>query len=153
MPRAVHARTLEIRPLEPADLPSVLEIERGSFSVPWRERTFQSLFLRQDVDLVAAEQSANLVGYAICWSVADQAELGNIAVAPEARGAGVGRALLEAALERVRLRGVRECFLEVRESNRRAQDLYRRGGFETVGRRRRYYTRPVEDALVMRIGL
>jgi [ribosomal protein S18]-alanine N-acetyltransferase len=152
-PEQVSAATVHLRPLEARDLPAVLDIERAAFAVPWRERTFRSLFLRDDVDLVAAERDGGLVGYAICWSVADQAELGNIAVAAEARGSGVGRALLDAALAAVRLRGVQECFLEVRESNHGAQRLYRRAGFEVVGRRPRYYTRPLEDALVMRADL
>jgi len=149
-PEEVAGAPVHLRPLAPGDLPAVLGIEEESFAVPWRARTFRGLFLRDDVDLVAAERGGALVGYAICWSVADQSELGNLAVAPEARGTGVGRALLDAALDRVRLRGVRECFLEVRESNRRAQRLYRKAGFEVVGHRRRYYTHPIEDALVMR---
>jgi [ribosomal protein S18]-alanine N-acetyltransferase len=149
----LSAAGVHLRPLEPGDLYAVLGIEQEAFAVPWRERTFRSLFLRDDVDLVAAERDGRLVGYAICWSVADQAELGNIAVAAEARGSGVGRALLDAALARVRLRGVKECFLEVRESNEGAQRLYRQAGFEVVGRRPRYYTRPLEDALVMRVNL
>jgi [ribosomal protein S18]-alanine N-acetyltransferase len=149
----LSAAGVHLRPLERADLPAVLNIEREAFAVPWRERTFRSLFLRDDVDLIAAERDGRLVGYAICWSVADQAELGNIAVAAEARGSGVGRALLDGALAKVRVRGVQECFLEVRESNEGAQRLYRQAGFEVVGRRLRYYTRPLEDALVMRVDL
>ncbi len=58
--------------------------------------------------------------------------------------------LVEAALARVRRRGARECFLEVRESNLAAQSLYAQCGFEPVGKRRRYYSNPPEDALVMR---
>jgi ribosomal-protein-alanine N-acetyltransferase len=76
-----------------------------------------------------------------------------VAVALEERGRGTGRRLIEAALERVRQRGARECFLEVRESNVIARSLYERCGFQAIGRRRSYYTRPVEDALVMRRDL
>ncbi|MDQ3523203.1 MAG: ribosomal protein S18-alanine N-acetyltransferase, partial [Gemmatimonadota bacterium] len=83
----------------------------------------------------------------------DEAELGNVAVAPEARACGVADTLVRAVLERIRQRGARACFLEVRESNLAAQRLYRRRGFEVVGRRRAYYSRPVEDALVMRLQL
>lgn len=147
------ADTLLIRVLEEADLPRVVEIENASFSTPWREATFRGLLGRTDTDLLAAERAGEFVGYAICWTVADQAELGNVAVARAARGAGVGRRLVEAALGRVRRRGARECFLEVRESNLVAQALYRSLGFAPVGRRRGYYARPTEDALVMRIAL
>lgn len=142
-----------VRPLEVRDLPRVLEIERASFSTPWQENTFERLLSREDSDLLAAVRDEGLIGYAVCWTVADQAELGNVAVAPEARGGGVGGALVRAVLERVVRRGARECFLEVRESNTGAQTLYRRLGFQAVGRRRNYYSLPQEDALVMRKGL
>jgi [ribosomal protein S18]-alanine N-acetyltransferase len=144
---------LTIRNLGLDDLPGVLRIEQASFSTPWRETTFRGLLARSDTDLLAAERGDELVGYAICWTVIDQAELGNVAVAPEARGLGIGRRLVEAALGRVRRRGACECFLEVRESNAGAQALYRGLGFAKVGRRRGYYAQPTEDALVMRIQL
>ena len=80
-------------------------------------------------------------------------QLKNVAVAGEARQRGLGKVLVEAALARVRQRGARECFLEVRESNLVARRLYEGLGFASIGRRRRYYSRPVEDALVMRVAL
>jgi ribosomal-protein-alanine N-acetyltransferase len=142
-----------LRALREADLERVMEIETSCFSTPWKEGTFRGLLRRTDTDLVAAERGARLVGYAVSWTVLDQSELGNVAVAPEARGSGVGRALVEAILRRVGGRGARECFLEVRESNQVARTLYADLGFITIGRRRRYYNSPVEDALVMRVDL
>jgi [ribosomal protein S18]-alanine N-acetyltransferase len=145
--------SLLLRGLGEPDLAAVQRIENACFSTPWREATFRSLLLRADTDLVAAERAGVLVGYAISWTVADQSELGNVAVAPAARGLGTGRRLVEAVLERVRGRGARECFLEVRESNLAAQALYASLGFTRVGRRRAYYAKPTEDALVMRVAL
>jgi [ribosomal protein S18]-alanine N-acetyltransferase len=142
-----------IRPLMVGDLGDVLRIECSSFTTPWQETTFRSLLDRSDTDMLAAERRGVLIGYSVCWTVADQSELGNVAVAPEARGTGTGRRLVEAALSRLRRRGSRECFLEVRLSNAVAQALYRDLGFEVVGRRRAYYSKPTEDALVMRIAL
>lgn len=149
VPRA-GAGAVRIRPLVEDDLDRVMEIENVAFSTPWKELTFRGLLRRTDTDLVAAERDGRLVGYAVCWTVVDQSELGNVAVAPEARGCGVGRALVEAVLERIRARGSRECYLEVRESNLVAQGLYHDLGFQVVGRRRAYYALPTEDALVMR---
>jgi ribosomal-protein-alanine N-acetyltransferase len=83
--------------------------------------------------------------------VLDQSELGNVAVRPEARSRGVGGALVDAVVERVKERGAHELFLEVRESNEAAQRVYRERGFVAVGRRKSYYSAPVEDALVMRL--
>lgn len=143
-----------IRPLREADLAGVLEIERASFSTPWKETTFRGLLKRSDTDLLVAETAeGTLGGYAACWTVIDQSELGNVAVAPWARGAGMGGALVDAVVDRIRVRGAIECFLEVRQSNEAAQHLYRQRGFAVVGRRPRYYSLPTEDALVMRLRI
>ena len=147
--------TVRIRDMTRADLGSVMSIERAAFSTPWKATTFESLLQRSDADLIAAvaADDDNLVGYAVVWTVVDQAELGNVAVHEEWRNRGVGRTLVEAALERARAREAEECFLEVRESNRNAQSLYEKCGFRSIGRRRRYYSNPTEDALVMRAEL
>lgn len=146
----VDAGAFRIRPLVEEDLGRVMEIENVAFSTPWKEATFRGLLRRTDTDLLGAERDGRLIGYAVCWTVVDQSELGNVAVAPEARGGGVGRALVEAVIRRIRERGSRECYLEVRESNLVAQGLYRDLAFQVVGRRRAYYALPTEDALVMR---
>lgn len=153
MAAAEPRSALRTRNLSEDDLARVLEIERGCFSTPWHESTFRGLIRRTDTDLVAAELDGVLVGYAVCWTILDQAELGNVAVAPAARSRGTGQLLVEAAMARIRGRGARECFLEVRETNVVAQALYRSHGFDVVGRRRGYYSRPTEDALVMRLLL
>ena len=142
-----------IRPLREDDLPQVMEIELECFSTPWKESTFRSLLRRTDTDLFVAETGGRVVGYTACWTVIDQSELGNVAVMGEARGSGIGGALVDAVIERVRERGSRECFLEVRESNHRAQAIYRARGFAVVGRRRSYYASPTEDALLMRLRI
>ena len=146
--------TVRIRDMTRADLGSVMSIERAAFSMPWKATTFESLLQRSDADLIAAvAEDDHLVGYAVVWTVVDQAELGNVAVHDDWRKRGVGRTLVEAALERARARAAVECFLEVRESNRNAQSLYEKCGFRSIGRRRRYYSNPTEDALVMRAEL
>jgi [ribosomal protein S18]-alanine N-acetyltransferase len=150
---ALEAAAIVIRDLSRDDLDAVLEIEVASFSTPWRRDTFEGLIRRKDSDVIAAVQGDLLVGYAICWTVLDQAELGNVAVAQEVRGKGVGKRLVLAAMERVRRRGAKECFLEVRISNTGARKLYEELGFTAIGTRHGYYRSPVEDALVMRVEL
>ena len=142
-----------IRTMTGADLPVVFDIELSSYSMPWGDETFRGLLRRRDAEALVAERYDEVIGYAIYWWVADQAELGNVAVSANARGQGIGAALVNAVVTRASRRGIRELFLEVRPSNLVAQRLYERLGFATVGRRRNYYARPTEDALVMRRAL
>ncbi len=136
-----------------SDLPAIMAIENESYSTPWRESTFEGLLRRNDTDVIGATVVGRLIGYAICWTVGDQAELGNLAVAKSERRRGVGKSLVTSALDRVRERGARVCFLEVRLSNDGARSLYESCGFYAIGRRRDYYAKPTEDAVVMRCDL
>lgn len=142
-----------VRAMEEGDLPRVARVERASFSVPWSRQAFGKLMGRREVLCRVVEREGpgdpQVVGHAILWCLADEAELANIAVAPEERGRGLGGLLLDAVLEEVRDWRVRRVFLEVRRSDDRAQRLYRSRGFRHLGIRRDYYRRPREDALVM----
>ena len=143
------ATEVVFRRMRDSDLPQVMELEQTCYSTPWSETTFRGLLRRNDCDLLVAMADAELLGYAVVWSVADQGELGNLATTPMRRRQGVGRKLLEAAIDAAERRGVRELFLEVRISNHVARALYDAYGFREVGRRRNYYAAPVEDALVL----
>jgi ribosomal-protein-alanine N-acetyltransferase len=94
--------------------------------------------------------SPSVVGYICVWLVTDELHINNLAVHPRWRKRGIARELLWAALQHGRRGGARAAFLEVRASNVAAQGLYRKFHFESVGVRRRYYTHPIEDAVVMR---
>lgn len=102
------------------------------------------------MSVLVAEQGADLVGYVVGRSVLDEAEVLNVGVAVPARRHGVARALVQTLLAAFAGSGVRSVFLEVRESNRAARALYQSLGFRAVGRRPRYYRRPLEDAVVLR---
>jgi ribosomal-protein-alanine N-acetyltransferase len=134
------------------DLPSVVAIEQASFADPWSARSFQELLENRSIYFMCARRSADgaVVGYVVAWFVADEGQIANLAVAVDACGQGIGKQLLDAALDEGRIRGVEAVYLEVRDSNQRARRLYQSRGFEEVGRRRGYYRRPVEDAIVLR---
>jgi ribosomal-protein-alanine N-acetyltransferase len=83
----------------------------------------------------------------------DEGEIANLAVAPDWRGRGIGALLLVTAITAARSRDATALYLEVRDSNDAARALYAAHGFLEVGRRRRYYRKPVEDALVLRLVL
>jgi ribosomal-protein-alanine N-acetyltransferase len=91
-----------------------------------------------------------VAGYVVIWLVADEAELANLAVAPDRRRQGIGQYLLDAAMAEAVAGGAVSLYLEVRESNVAARALYGGRGFVAVGRRASYYRNPVEDALLLR---
>jgi ribosomal-protein-alanine N-acetyltransferase len=142
---------VRVRPGAAHDLDRVASIERASFSDPWSRASFGALLGRSHVYFAVAEDAAgDLVGYVVAWHAADEAEIANVAVDPDARGRGIGALLLDAGLAEAVRRGAASVFLEVRESNEAARRLYASRGFAPVGRRRGYYRKPVEDALVLR---
>jgi ribosomal-protein-alanine N-acetyltransferase len=148
--------TLRIEPMCAKDLQAVLAIEHASFSLPWTEDMFLQDLARGDLAeiLVArspeAGEPAPITGFLCYWVVQDEMHINNLAVDPRWRRRGIAMALLRAGLDRARGRGARHAFLEVRASNVAAQALYRRAGFRAAGTRRRYYSHPVEDAVIMR---
>jgi [ribosomal protein S18]-alanine N-acetyltransferase len=95
--------------------------------------------------------AGTIAGYVVALDAADEGEILNLAVAPTARRHGLGRALVQQTVAVLSARGVEEVYLEVRESNGPARALYAAHGFKEVGRRRQYYRRPVEDAIVLRL--
>ena len=135
------------------DLEEVLRIETASFSQPWTREMFRAE-LRPGISLALVVRSegagGEVLGYLCGWIVCDEFHINNVAVEPKYRQQGIGKRLMLEALTRAVQRGARTASLEVRASNLIAQEVYRRLGFTVVGRRRRYYTEPVEDALIMR---
>ena len=91
-----------------------------------------------------------VVGWGGMWCVADEAEIASVCVDPAYRRLGGGTKLLQTLLRQARLSGAQNVYLEVRASNQAAQELYRGAGFECIGVRKRYYTNPLEDAVLMR---
>ena len=142
---------MTIRPATAADIADVVQMERACYSDPWPASSFAALPKNERVCfLVARDPNQRLLGFAIAWHVMDEGELANLAVASEARRRGVGTSLLEAVTSDALGRGTSQLYLEVRESNSAAQQLYKAAGFEQVGRRKQYYRQPVEDALILR---
>ena len=144
---------LSLRPMTSSDVPEVARIETTAFSTPWSERTFRSLLDRSGVELWVAEWEDQLAAYAILWKVLDEGELANIAVRRDLQGRGIGSGLLSRMLEVAEDSGVRSLYLEVRESNGRAQEMYVRRGFHEIGVRKGYYEGPREDARVLKKSL
>src|SRR3954453_19337646 len=138
---------LRLRRLGYGDLPSVIAIERRSFPTPWSLAMFVLELSKPSGICLAAEDDQGLVGYLVCARYDDVWHLMIIAVHPERRRRGIATDLIEQLFEEA---GAGSRFtLEVRVSNAPAIEMYRRFGFRSAGRRRRYYHDNGEDALIM----
>lgn len=131
-----------------ADAPLLAELERRSFSDPWREETLASHLAGEWGRGLIAEADGVAVGYFLGQVLPPEGEVFRVAALPEYRRQGVGRSLLSLFLEEEIEMSL--CFLEVREGNLAARGLYEALGFRQVGLRRRYYKNPTEDAWVMK---
>lgn len=141
---------IQLSPMQKCDVAAVAALEKACFSAPWSEKSLMSeLDNPLSVWLVAREGEA-LAGYIGAQAVIDEADMMNLAVAPQYRQRGIGTALVRSLIGALRERGVRMLALEVRASNEAAFRVYAALGFAQVGRRRNYYEKPKEDALILR---
>jgi ribosomal-protein-alanine N-acetyltransferase len=152
-----------------ADLDQVMAIERVAFSVPWSARAYRYEICENEHSVMVVirrrtssrgrlgqlarrlkyDLTSPVLGYAGFWLLVDEAHIATIAVHPDWRRRGLGELLLLSLLDQAAKRGARRATLEVRVSNLIAQGLYRKYGFETVSRRKRYYADNDEDAHIM----
>ncbi|HUA99832.1 MAG TPA: ribosomal protein S18-alanine N-acetyltransferase [Terracidiphilus sp.] len=148
-----------IRPMADEDLAQVLEMAGSLENVPrwppaaWLAALDPAAKLRRIALVAERAAGAEICGFAVSAVLPPQAELETIAVSPELRRKGMGSRLIAALMEELRRAGIREMFLEVRDSNREAKALYRRLGFSESGRRARYYVDPIEDAILMKVKI
>jgi ribosomal-protein-alanine N-acetyltransferase len=153
---ALHRATL-------ADLDGIMRLETSVFATDaWsREGMAHELaspdgwYLIAEDDDATADLETPLAGYCglLVLPGAPDADVQTIAVAPQARRRGLGRALMTEMIDEARRRRVREVFLEVRADNPDAQRLYTSLGFEQIAVRPRYYMPDGVDALVMRLSV
>ncbi len=149
--------TVTLRDMTRADLPAVLAMEQELFAPDtWTAAMYRDELARTDTRhyLVAVEDPADgrqgtVVGYAGLIAYPEEAHIATIGVTAVAQGRGIGALLLDTLLAEADTRS-RVVLLEVRADNEAAQRLYRRRGFEEIGRRRGYYQPSGDDAVVMR---
>lgn len=135
------------------DLYGVMEIENLSFISPWTRRLFEETLQSPISTSLIMKKGNEVVGYIILYAVVDEAHILNVAVHPAYRRKGYGGSLLDYTIRRFREQRVTKFFLEVRESNLAAIELYHRHGFGKIGKRKRYYSETNEDALVMYLSI
>ena len=144
---------IEIKDASEALLPQIQRIEQQSFSVPWTEAMLCLQLAPDSPVFLTAGTAEGVVGYVGMLYVLDEGYISNVAVRPDCRRQGVAEALLTALEARARALLLRFVTLEVRESNAPALALYEKCGYRIVGRRKNYYEKPREDAILMTLTL
>ena len=142
---------MTVVPMAERHVAALAEIERACFHAPWSEA-----MLREELDksiFLVAERDGQAIGYVGCQTVLDEGYITNVAVSPDCRRQGIGRALIEELAQRARAQGLSFVTLEARASNAPAIALYEGAGFVHVGVRKNFYTAPSEDAVLMTLFL
>lgn len=142
-----------VREMRPEDVLKVSDTEQACFSDPWSLETIkEGIESPFDTWLVLEEEGA-VKGYCVFRIIAGEGELFRIAILPEYRGGGLAKKLMERLAEYSKEKAVTSIFLEVRESNKIAINLYKSYGFQEEGIRKNYYQNPSENAVIMRNNL
>jgi len=145
--------SVAVRAATVADLDVITAIEAASFDAPWTREIFAQELERALARVVVAERGSAVVGFACTWHVVDEAHLLRVAVAPDARGGGIGAALLARVFADANAGACVQVDLEVARRNAAALALYARAGFVEVGVRPRYYQHPTDDAVLLRAAV
>ncbi len=141
------------------DVDDIVCIEEACFSAPWTRKMleaelvgnqFSSFLVAKQADQASA--SIRIVGYVCFWVIFEELRIMNVAVTPSARRQGIARRLIDRALEIGLEKSATKGLLEVRASNTAARRLYGAVGFREVSVRTRYYTHPIEDAILMEMA-
>ncbi len=135
--------------LKESHIPQVLEIEKASNSAPWSDRSFRNETANPQAIFIVAYYQNKIVGFGGLWLCVDEAHITTLAVDPEYRRRGIGRAIMLQLLSRGQDRGMTCSTLEVRAGNSAAIQLYQSLGYIDTARRKGYYPDNREDAVVM----
>ena len=140
----------EIRDAVPGQIPQLEELERICFSDPWTAQQLESqLKGPQNEFITAVGSDGRVLGYVGMMYVLDEGYISNVAVYPAFRRRGIADALIRRMCEIAAFHELSFVTLEVRAGNAPAIALYEKHGFRAVGRRKGYYEKPREDALLM----
>ena len=139
---------MQLRPMKTADIDKIVALENECQLSSWGGTGYQAELLNPSAVLLTAIVHDEVVGFFSGRMLADEFEIYTIAVATKFRRQGLGAKILIAALEIAKMSGVKKAYLEVRASNEPAKKMYERYGFTLTGKRKEYYSAPLEDALL-----
>lgn len=142
------------KPMRSSDLETVYKIEQSVNSNGWTMNIFQQS-LQNNNCIVMNSGSGEIIGFLVLQFIMDECHILNICIHPQYQGKGFGKKLLQYALEISTQKNVVVCFLEVRESNIKAINLYNQFGFNEIQVRKNYYKngKSRENAIEMSLSL
>lgn len=144
---------IEITTMKECHLDEVAALEDISFSEPWSRQAFCDAVNNEEYLYLVALSEGKVVGYAGCYVVMDEGNITNIAVDNNYRRLGIGNELMKQLQQLLIQREVTNIFLEVRESNEAAKLLYTSCGYAEIGIRKNFYSKPQENAIVMKLEI
>jgi [ribosomal protein S18]-alanine N-acetyltransferase len=144
---------VSIRPISIDSIDLILTLDRLCFGGLWSENSYHRELTNENSHFLAinVENSLGLttIGFGCFWSILDEAHITLLGIHPDYQGQGLGQLLLKSMLDRAREIEMARATLEVRASNQGAIHIYQKFGFETVGRRKKYYQDNDEDGIIM----
>ncbi len=146
---AILLPPISVEPMRERDLDAVTVIDKRCYTTPWRYNAYLTEISNRSANYYVAREGDKIVGYGGQWIVMDEAHITTLAVDPARQGRKIGERLLLALIEEALCQRANHLKLEVRESNRIAQNLYRKYGFEAMAMRKHYYIDTGESAVVM----
>lgn len=143
------SKNLVIRPMEPADVERVSQIEAECFTMPWSANAYRGVLEDEKCLYLVALLDGEVAGMCGVTNILGEGDINNVAVTQTCRGQGIAFAMLSELLSRGGASGITDFTLEVRVSNAAAIHVYEKLGFRSEGIRPRFYEKPVEDAMIM----
>lgn len=141
---------IKIRRMNREDIPAAAALERECFSEPWSENAYVSALANENALYLAAESTdGSIAGLCGLLDILGEGDISNVAVRESFRRKGIAEGMLSELIKQGKERGITAFTLEVRASNEAAIRLYEKFGFVCEGRRKNFYEKPREDALIL----
>ena len=140
---------IKIEEMTTKDIDEVFEVEKNCFEDYWSKESFRKELSNEVARYIVAKLNGKIVGYVGIWLILDEGHINNVAVHSDYRGKKIGDKLIKGIVDLCKDNNIASMTLEVRASNKIAQNLYRKYGFKMGGIRKEYYRDNKEDAIIM----
>ena len=142
-----------ISPMSEKDIPEIAELEKMCFAEPWSENSLRDELTNDTARFYMLRDDEHLLGYIGANNICNEVYITNVAVNENSRGKGCGKKLVNHLIKQSQLENAVFITLEVRKSNENAIALYKKCGFQYVGERKNFYSKPTEDGLIYTLYL